>query len=75
MKCLIKKKKAIYCTESYGPCFGDVDLCLKENLKNGETYANVYCNFLSNKNLELTGGKANNETFEAEEFELYKVNF
>ena len=70
-----ENKKAIYCTESYGPCFGDIDLCLKENLKNGETYANVYCNFLSNKNLELTGGKANNETFEAEEFELYKVNF
>ena len=42
-------------------------------MKKGETYANSACNFLSNENLELTGGKGNNETFEVEEFEVYKV--
>ena len=67
-------KKAIYCTKDYGPCFGDSDFSLEENMKNGKTYANNTCNFLSNNNLELTGGKGNNENFEVEEFELYKVN-
>ena len=69
-----ENKKAIYCTKDYGPCFGDSDFSLEENMKNGKTYANNTCNFLSNNNLELTGGKGNNENFEVEEFELYKVN-
>ena len=67
-------KKAIYCTKDYGPCFGDSDFSLEENMKNGKTYANNTCNFLSNNNLELTGGKGNSENFEVEEFEFYKVS-
>ena len=43
-------------------------------MKNGKTYANNTCNFLSNNNLELTGGKGNSENFEVEEFEFYKVS-
>ena len=42
-------------------------------MKLGETYANSYSNFLSNKNLELTGGKGEMEEFEADELEVYKV--
>ena len=57
----------------YGPIFGNYDFSLNGNMKKGETYANSACNFLSNENLELTGGKGNNETFEVEEFEVYKV--
>ena len=68
-----KNGRAIFCSKSYGPNFGDCDLCLKENMKIGETYANKSCNFLSDNNLELTGGKGDHENFDAEELEVYKV--
>ena len=42
-------------------------------MKKGITYANTNCNFLSNNNLELTGGKGNSETFETEEIEVFKI--
>ena len=66
------KGKAIYC-DSRGPNFGACDIGLSYNLKNGESYANKQCNFLSNNNLELTGGKGINDTFKTEEFEVFKV--
>ena len=68
-----KNGRAIFCSKGYGPNFGDCDLCLKENMKIGETYANKSCNFLSDNNLELTGGKGDHENFDAEELEVYKV--
>ena len=70
---LKKNGYGIYCREYYGPNFGDCDFDLKKNMKLGETYANSTCNFLSNKNLELTGGKGENEKYEADELEIYKV--
>ena len=66
-------KKAIQNLNNYGPNFGDCDFTVKENMKEGLTFANSTCNFLSNKNLELTGGKGDNESFETEELEVYKV--
>ena len=66
------KKKAITC-KAAGPIFGDWDFGLDYNLKNGSTYANSSCNFLSNENLELTGGEGDSENFQTEEFEVYKV--
>ena len=66
-----KTRRAIYNSE--GPWFGDCDFGLQNNMKNGKTYANQTCNFLSNLNLELTGGKGNNEDFETEELEVYQV--
>ena len=57
--------EAIYCDNS-GPNIGNCDFYLKENMKTGYTYANEYCNFLSNKNLELTGGKGDYESFETQ---------
>ena len=44
-------------------------------MKVGLTYANTECNFLSNNNLELTGGKGDNEELNAEELEVYKVKY
>ena len=61
-----------YCN-SYGPIFGDKDIALKEDMKNGITFANSNCNFLSNNNLELTGGKGISEDFETEEVEVFKI--
>ena len=66
-------KQAIYCSSDYGVNFGAADFRLNKNLKEGITYANTSCKFLSNKNLELTGGKGDNEKFETEEFEVYQV--
>ena len=53
--------------------YGDSDIYLSSNLKNGNSYANSGCNFLSNNKLELTGGKGESENFEAAEFEVFKV--
>ena len=68
------KKKAIQgFSIDYGPNFGDYDFGLTKNLKEGMTYANSSCNYLSNGNLELTGGKGNDESFQTEEFEVFQV--
>ena len=67
------KNEAIYCFENNGPIFGDSDFKIEADMKKGITYANKSTNFLSNNNLELTGGKGNNESFEIEEFEVFKV--
>jgi len=64
---------AIVCSYYNGPNFGASDFRLTQNLKNGLTYANEGCSFLSNKNLELTGTKGDHENFVTEEFEVYKV--
>ena len=64
---------AIRNSSSRGPYFGNCDFCLNENMKEGYTYANSDCNFLSNNDLELTGGKGEYESFEVKEFEVYKV--
>ena len=42
-------------------------------MKKGRTFANNYTNFLSNNNLELTGGKGENEFFDIDDFEVFKV--
>ena len=68
------KKKAIQgFSIDYGPNFGDYDFGLTKNLKEGMTYANSSCNYLSNNKLELTGGNGDNDTFQTEEFEVYQV--
>ena len=66
-----KKNYAIYTSE--GPYFGDCDFRLRSNMKKGESYANNNSHYLSNNNLELTGGKGEHENFETEELEVYKV--
>ena len=42
-------------------------------MKKGETYANKYSNFLPNDNLDLTGSKGERESFDIEDFEVFKV--
>ena len=68
-----QNKRAITCSKNYGPNFGARDFSLDQNMKRGATFANSSCNYLSNNNLELTGGKGETETFETEELEVYKV--
>ena len=42
-------------------------------MKKCSTYANSDTSFLSNNNLELTGGKGDHESFDIENFEVFKV--
>ncbi len=71
---LIKKEKsAIYCGKKYGPYFGGRDFSIESNMKKGETYSNTGTNFISNNNLDMTGGKGNNEFFDIKDFEVFKV--
>ena len=66
-----KNNYAIHTSE--GPIFGNCDIKIYSNMKNGISYANYMSHFLSNNNLELTGGKGESENFETEELEVYKV--
>ena len=68
-------KVAIDCGQKFGPIFGNWDIGFEQDMKNGESYANSVCNFLSNNNLELTGGKGEKDNFDTEELEIYKVIF
>ena len=70
---MISNFKSIYNYINNGPNFGCNDFSLLNNMKKGESYSNKYSIFLSNNNLELTGGKGNSESFETEELEVYKV--
>lgn len=66
------EKKSITCKNT-GPVFGDWDFGLDYNMKYGSSYANSCSNFLSDNNLELTGGSGDNDNFTTEEFEVYKI--
>ena len=68
-----KNKIAIKYYSSYGPFFGDSDIRLEKNMKKGYCYANEFCNFLSNNNIELTGEKGEFICFQTDELEVYKV--
>ena len=70
-----KDNHALYIDSDYDITFGNCDFGLMKDMKKGETYANESYNFLSNNNLELTGGKGNHEEFEVDEFEVYKVTY
>ena len=69
---MINNQKAIFC-DRRGPCFGDQDIDLGFDMKKGISCASKGHSFLSNDNLELTGGKGSSEYFETEEFEVFKV--
>ena len=51
------------------------DFSIESNMKTAEAYANTGTNFLSNNNLELTGDKGDNISFDIEDFEIFKVNY
>ena len=70
---LIKMNEfAIHSYVDKGPYFGSSDLVLNKDMRTGKTFANQNCNFLSNHNL-ITGGIADNEDFDVEELEVYRV--
>ena len=68
-----KEKLSISCRAEYGPIFGASDFHINSNMKTGQTFANKYSNFLPENNLELIGEKGDNNSFDIEDFEVYKV--
>ena len=70
---LLKIKDQAINRSSDGPKFGDCDIKIESNMKNGVSFANSNCNFLSGGNLELTGGHGDSEKFETAELEVFKV--
>ena len=68
-----KEKQAIQNHSLYGPNFGNADIYLKKNMKDGVCFANENCNYLSNNNIELIGEKGKRISFQTEELEVYKV--
>ena len=63
----------IFCNIIEGPSFGNSDFYLKDNMKEGVTWADKDCNFFNNRNLELIGEQGIKGAFETEELEVYKV--
>ena len=70
---LNKEEDGIRNDISNGPIFGNYDFGLRDNLKEGRTYANSKCNFFSNNNLELIDKEGDNEFFQIKEFEVFRV--
>ena len=73
-----KEKADIYCCSKNGPYLGGYygrDFSIETDMKIGTSFANKYAVFLSNNNLDLTGGKGEKETFDIEDFEVFKVNY
>jgi len=65
--------QAIKCSKEFGPNFGNDDIQLKKNLREGVCYADSSCNFICNGKTELTGGQSNSENFTTKELEVFKV--
>ena len=70
---MLKIKEQAINRSTDGPKFGDCDIKIESNMKNGVSFANANCNFLSGGNLELTGGHGETEKFETAELEVFKV--
>ena len=70
---ITNEKPAIICNKNNGPAFGGIDFEIKTDMTKGRSFANQYANFLSDNNLELTGGKGNFELFDIEDFEVFKI--
>ena len=66
-------KAAIKCSNEFGPNFGNDDIELKKNLKEGVCYSDSSCSFLCDGKTELTGGKGSQDNFETKEVEVFRV--
>ena len=68
-------KPAIKCSKEFGPNFGNDDIELKINLKEGLCYADNSCSYICNGVTELTGEKRKEDHFETKELEVFKVSY
>ena len=68
-----ENSNGIFCFDIYGPNFGGSYFWLKQNMKKGEAYSNKDNNLFFNHNSKTKGNDDEYESFEAEDFEVYKV--
>ena len=67
------EKNAIKLDSNNGPNFGNGDIIVYQNMKEGKTYANDKSTFLSDNNLELIEQEGEQQSFNIKEIEIYKV--
>ena len=72
-KSINENSDGIFCFDIYGPNFGGSYFWLKQNMKKGEAYSNKDNNLFFNHNSKTKGKDDEYESFEAEDFEVYKV--
>ena len=68
-------KQAIKTSKDFGPNFGNDDIQLKKNLRQGICYSDDSCNFIVSGGTQLTGGKGSQEDFSVKELEVYQINY
>ena len=72
-KSINENSDGIFCFDIYGPNFGGSYFWLKQNMKKGEAYSKKDNNLFFNHNSKTKGKDDEYESFEAEDFEVYKV--
>ena len=70
-----KENNAIKVDENNGPNFGNGDIIVYQDMKEGKTYANEKTTFLRDNNLALIEKEGEQGTFNVDEIEVYKVIF
>ena len=70
-----KENNAIKVDENNGPNFGNGDIIVYQDMKEGKTYANEKTTFLRDNNLALIEKEGEQGTFNIDEIEVYKVIF
>ena len=70
-----KENNAIKVDENNGPNFGNGDIIVYQDMKEGKTYANEKSTFLRDNNLALIEREGKQGTFNIDEIEVYKVIF
>ena len=68
-----KEKSAIKFDLNNGPSFGNGDIIVYQNMKEGKTYANEKSTFLEDNNLELIQQEGEQQSFNIQEIEVYRV--
>ena len=70
-----KEKSAIKFDLNNGPTFGNGDIIVYQNMKDGKTYANEKSSFLEDYNLELIQKEGEQQSFNIQEIEVYRIIF
>ena len=70
-----KEKSSIKFDLNNGPSFGNGDIIVYQNMKDGKTYANEKSSFLEDYNLELIQKEGEQQSFNIQEIEVYRIIF
>ena len=74
-KLVNENSDGIFCFDIFGPNFGGFYFWLKKNMKIGELYSNKINNLFFDDNSKKKGNEGEYESFEVDDFEVYKVMY